>query len=286
MPGFIYPTVVIKTPRFRFCERILPLHFNGGVNHVLFIQDDADSGTKQELNQKEHGGGDDDHSEAIAAAISITSRYVASLRRRQRGDEESQRGSLEDAEDAHEHSRAATPGQQRTDCCGQDAADASITLENPQWIAVLKTWETAVVASQEEPRVGLMPRVGNDCTRLKEIADTAGIRRDTSSNVKKNMVCPDNTRETITTSGNSFCSTLAGRARAVLQELDAVDPQCTLLGRANAWIVKPAGLSCGRGVTATSSLRGVLAACRELKWKAVVQKYVERPLVVQVRAVR
>lgn len=246
---------------------------------VVDNEDFANTGARQGSNHNEPGK--DDHSEAVAAAISITSRYIASLRRRRRGDEDSPCNLFGDAENTREHGTATTSGQQRTDCCGQDAADASITIGNPEWLAVLKTWETAVVASQEESRVGLMPRGSDGSTGAKEVDGAVDMRQDTFSNDEKNTVCPENARENIITLGNSLCPEFVTQARAMLQELDAVDPQCTLLGRANAWVVKPPGLSCGRGITATSSLRGLLAACRELKWKAVVQKYVERPLVVQ-----
>ena len=77
-------------------------------------------------------------------------------------------------------------------------------------------------------------------------------------------------------------SSLASRAGETLRALDAADPQSALLGTANAWVVKPAGLSCGRGIVTASSLRGLVLACHRLRWKAVVQKYVERPLLVQV----
>lgn len=274
----------IKASRAHVCECIITLRFNGGVNPGLFSQDFANTGARQGSNHNEPGK--DDHSEAVAAAISITSRYIASLRRRRRGDEDSPCNLFGDAENTREHGTATTSGQQRTDCCGQDAADASITIGNPEWLAVLKTWETAVVASQEESRVGLMPRGSDGSTGAKEVDGAVDMRQDTFSNDEKNTVCPENARENIITLGNSLCPEFVTQARAMLQELDAVDPQCTLLGRANAWVVKPPGLSCGRGITATSSLRGLLAACRELKWKAVVQKYVERPLVVQVRVVR
>lgn len=77
-------------------------------------------------------------------------------------------------------------------------------------------------------------------------------------------------------------SSLTDRAREVLQELARVDPQASLMGRANAWIVKPVGQSCGRGISVTSSWSTLLSKCRELGMKVVVQKYIERPLLVQV----
>lgn len=49
------------------------------------------------------------------------------------------------------------------------------------------------------------------------------------------------------------------------------------------WIVKPGGLSCGQGIEVHSSLSSICAAVRTLKYHAVVQKYIERPMLVNTR---
>ena len=52
-------------------------------------------------------------------------------------------------------------------------------------------------------------------------------------------------------------------------------------GTADIWIVKPVGSSCGQGVRCVRGLVAVLTAVQELSWKAVVQKYIERPLLAR-----
>ncbi|CAM9193312.1 unnamed protein product [Chrysoparadoxa australica] len=66
-----------------------------------------------------------------------------------------------------------------------------------------------------------------------------------------------------------------------IEELGRLDPQWDLMGAGrNLWIVKPAGLACGRGIEVFDDIQGVIRAVAALKYKAVVQKYIERPLLL------
>lgn len=47
------------------------------------------------------------------------------------------------------------------------------------------------------------------------------------------------------------------------------------------WLVKPAGGSCGTGIECVSTLADVVRIARAARWRVVVQKYVERPLLVR-----
>lgn len=244
-----------------------------------FLQDFISNGAEQESNEDEHDISED-RSERISVSISIASRYVTSLQRTDR--EELRRCVQEDGGSPRQRAHC----QQRTDCCGSDAADASVTVGNPEWTAALKMWEKSVAKSQKQYGKSREAQGKDDtCTATRGSMD-AGIGQDTSTGASRTARCSEITRNTVVASGGSLRSHLVARARKTLHEVDSVDPQHALLGRANAWMVKPAGLSCGRGVTATCSLRGILSVCRELGWKAVVQKYVERPFLVQVGAMR
>lgn len=237
-----------------------------------------------------------DHSpKVLAAALSVVSRHVASLHQPTRVPPPPQRAETAQPSPppaaARETNRVATGVVVGQKGCGQDAVGASIDdVGDPEITSVLKAWEA--IAAREEA----------EYTHWSLDADIRGIdstRAEDSSVLvaeKQDRVCEEAAgcvhcrvehsadRRSPSARDNGLCGCLARRRRAreVLLALHAADPQAALLGPANAWVVKPAGLSCGRGVTAASSLRGVTSACRELGWKAVVQKYVERPLLVQV----
>lgn len=52
-------------------------------------------------------------------------------------------------------------------------------------------------------------------------------------------------------------------------------------GMEDIWIVKPVGLSCGEKIVCTKNIIGALRAAKDLMYKCVVQKYIERPLLVR-----
>uniref|UniRef100_A0A8B9EMQ4 TTLL3 monoglycylase n=1 Tax=Anser cygnoides TaxID=8845 RepID=A0A8B9EMQ4_ANSCY len=72
------------------------------------------------------------------------------------------------------------------------------------------------------------------------------------------------------------------QGRILLQRLAGRLPQLRMEGDRNVWILKPAAASRGRGITCAARLDEVLRlagrAAREGRW--VVQKYVERPLLI------
>ena len=68
---------------------------------------------------------------------------------------------------------------------------------------------------------------------------------------------------------------------AVMKEHEAALQYVTYGGVNDIWIVKPVGLSCGEKIVCAMSVQGILVAAKELKYKCVVQKYIERPLLVR-----
>mmetsp|Transcript_20122 Transcript_20122/g.33903 ORF Transcript_20122/g.33903 Transcript_20122/m.33903 type:complete len:597 (-) Transcript_20122:243-2033(-) len=53
------------------------------------------------------------------------------------------------------------------------------------------------------------------------------------------------------------------------------------LGNERLWIVKPVALSCGEGISVQRGARAVMRAAAALGYKCVVQKYIERPLLLR-----
>ena len=234
---------------------------------------------------------------ALAAATSLASRYVSTLRSSATPSKLSRAGvagvvSGPCPPEGLYGSRTYTG----LTCCGRDAADAAVTVESPEFMAVLTAWEaakattgTAVVDGEAEASLATEGTdvFGGPGSTMEGLAPEAPIdgrfvRGNEDSNSSSERHHKEEQEEN-RQGERRMVGSLAGAAE-ILRALDEeADPQGALcLGGANAWVVKPAGLSCGRGVEVVSSLQGLVAACRRLEWKAVVQKYVERPLLVQV----
>ncbi|XP_051483821.1 tubulin monoglycylase TTLL3 [Apus apus] len=72
------------------------------------------------------------------------------------------------------------------------------------------------------------------------------------------------------------------QSQALLQHMAGQLPQLDMEGHHNIWILKPAAQSCGRGIICTAQLEEVLRLAGNFKSPSawVVQKYVERPLLI------
>ena len=75
------------------------------------------------------------------------------------------------------------------------------------------------------------------------------------------------------------------RIKNCLKLLEEKFPQFIMNGTKNIWIVKPAGLSRGRGIAAYNNLVEILdhVESKESQW--VVQKYIENPFLMKNRKV-
>ncbi len=71
----------------------------------------------------------------------------------------------------------------------------------------------------------------------------------------------------------------------ILKELEKIDPQFHLNGYHNIWILKPSGLSRGRGIKCVSSLQELIKSMSDVFNNYVIQKYIENPLIILRRKV-
>lgn len=53
------------------------------------------------------------------------------------------------------------------------------------------------------------------------------------------------------------------------------------VGKQNIWIIKPVGLSCGENIQVVRGVLQVLSVMRAMNYKCIVQKYIEKPLLVR-----
>jgi tubulin monoglycylase TTLL3/8 len=57
-------------------------------------------------------------------------------------------------------------------------------------------------------------------------------------------------------------------------------------GFRNIWIIKPSGLSRGRGIKCVDNLSAILIQIKSGSNQFVIQKYIENPLIIMNRKVR
>lgn len=64
----------------------------------------------------------------------------------------------------------------------------------------------------------------------------------------------------------------------ILSKLEERFPQTKMNGRKNIWVVKPAGLSRGRGIELFSSYHEIVHHLKTRDFSYVIQKYIENPM--------
>ena len=76
---------------------------------------------------------------------------------------------------------------------------------------------------------------------------------------------------------------LVEAAKQTLRRLEEQCPQTDINGADNVWIVKPSGLSRGRGIGLFANLSDIQAAVKSKDSNFVIQKYIENPLLYEGR---
>ena len=78
---------------------------------------------------------------------------------------------------------------------------------------------------------------------------------------------------------------LLAKVDGVLEQLESKFPQFALNGSLNMWIVKPAGMSRGRGIHVFNDLTEIIDYVRTKDSQWVAQKYIENPMIIMNRKV-
>ena len=73
---------------------------------------------------------------------------------------------------------------------------------------------------------------------------------------------------------------LRDKVKILSKRLEQKSPQFNINGSKNIWIVKPVGLSRGRGIQCISSFQEYLGFLKIHGNQYVIQKYIENPLIV------
>jgi len=81
---------------------------------------------------------------------------------------------------------------------------------------------------------------------------------------------------------NDDVSSLIPEITKILEKLSKGFPQYDFSGDRNIWIVKPSGLSRGRGITCIDQLNDILSNIKSHN-QTVIQKYIENPLIIKGR---
>lgn len=120
-----------------------------------------------------------------------------------------------------------------------------------------------------------------DLTKLKAVANILQRDEDFAKSVDSQLVKDLLSLLELVLDGRST-GLPSTTLRQVLRTMDESNPRFKYAGRENVWIVKPVGLSCGANIKIAQGLGELLSIVNsEMNYKCVVQKYIERPLLVK-----
>jgi hypothetical protein len=154
-------------------------------------------------------------------------------------------------------SKLSSSGKNKLGAMSRAPSKAVLSVGSQEWAALVAPGGTVLDLARALR--------GNRNHEKRSTADTEdGSSRRSSSNSSS----PGTTRR------SAAVDTVLTAAKTVLRRLAALDVHFGL-GGSGVWIVKPSGLSCGRGIVCVNSVADVAAAIAGLDYKAVVQKWVE-----------
>ena len=119
-----------------------------------------------------------------------------------------------------------------------------------------------------------------DCKTTRLYIDPAKKKEEEKKRKKRSKkVSEKNDERLANEEDDEYEEDIKERSERVLMRLKEIDPQYDLNGYNNIWIVKPAGLSRGRGIEVYNTLVEIIDNCyREGHW--VAMKYIENPMII------
>lgn len=115
---------------------------------------------------------------------------------------------------------------------------------------------------------------------IKEGKKKKKKKKKKATKTKKNDENSDNENE-----NDEESNTFLEKVENCLAALEEKYPQFSMNGVKNIWIVKPAGLSRGRGIATYNNLVEILDHVHSKETHWVIQKYIENPLLLKNRKV-
>jgi tubulin monoglycylase TTLL3/8 len=109
-----------------------------------------------------------------------------------------------------------------------------------------------------------------------ETDDSDGIERSRTVSKKSSVRLPSINRANNNIDTNDYKE----KAKELLGRLKSISPQFNINGNKNIWIMKPSGLSRGRGIKCTNSLSEVVHQVKSGCNQYIIQKYIENPMIV------
>lgn len=107
-------------------------------------------------------------------------------------------------------------------------------------------------------------------------------RRSKSVNSKKSKMIPSNVRIQKENSEGTQIDNLMTTAQDLISKISSRANQTDMNGSDNIWIMKPSGLSRGRGITCVKTLNSILKQIISSS-DFIIQKYIENPLIIKNR---
>ena len=131
--------------------------------------------------------------------------------------------------------------------------------------------EWSIISNEEEI---------HDIENIKKNLHIKNSNKDENLQDKKKKTKPKSLKNLVKDGFVDNIIELRDKVKILSKRLEQKSPQFNINGSKNIWIVKPVGLSRGRGIQCISSFQEYLGFLKIHGNQYVIQKYIENPLIV------